>query len=156
MQTPTVQDTRTNFADRYQTERAEIVAKQRDEDEFVELEKMSQQFSAREEQEEQKVPKQTSLEARISFTKQISNKIKRSNTINSDADAAAHRRSQITGKLRMLSSARSMTRGMPQKEDLGFLFGGSAKPKMATTKVNVRKEKEKALGWIRDELKKYD
>jgi len=36
------------------------------------------------------------------------------------------------------------------------MFGGSAKPKLATEKVNVRKEKEKALGWIRDELKKYD
>lgn len=36
------------------------------------------------------------------------------------------------------------------------MFGGSAKPKLATEKVNVRKEKEKAVGWIRDELKKYD
>ena len=36
------------------------------------------------------------------------------------------------------------------------MFGGSAKPKLATEKVNVRKEKEKAMAWIKDESKKYD
>jgi hypothetical protein len=43
-----------------------------------------------------------------------------------------------------------------KKEDLGFLFGGSAKPKLATEKVNVRKEKEKAITWIKDETRRYD
>jgi len=36
------------------------------------------------------------------------------------------------------------------------MFGGSAKPKLATEKVDVRKEKEKAMEWIRAEVKKYD
>jgi hypothetical protein len=36
------------------------------------------------------------------------------------------------------------------------LFGGSAKPKLATEKVNVRKEKEKAMAWIKEESIKYD
>jgi chromosome segregation ATPase len=36
------------------------------------------------------------------------------------------------------------------------MFGGSMKPKLATEKVNVRKEKEKAITWIRDQAKNYD
>jgi hypothetical protein len=76
--------------------------------------------------------------------------------INAAADQAAHRRSMLTGKLRKLADTRSGGPRHFQKDDLGFLFGGSAKPKLATEKVNVRKEKEKALGWIRDEIKKYD
>lgn len=36
------------------------------------------------------------------------------------------------------------------------MFGGSVKPKLATEKVNVRKEKEKAIIWIQDEVKSYD
>ena len=41
-------------------------------------------------------------------------------------------------------------------EQLSFLFGGSAKPKLAKEKVNVRKEKEKALAWAANEQKRYD
>lgn len=59
---------------------------------------------------------------------------------------------------------RSVTTGMLRNqhqnaidpEHLSFLFGGSAKPKLATTKVNIMKEKEKAMTWIKDEQKKYD
>lgn len=72
---------------------------------------------------------------------------------------AAHRRSMITGKLRKLSENKISSLSLPKrhtKDDLGFLFGGSAKPKLATEKVNVRKEKEKAMNWIKDEIKKYD
>ena len=78
--------------------------------------------------------------------------------ISTAAELASHRRSMITGKQRMLSVTRSDVHSVKHytKEDLGFLFGGSAKPKLATEKVNVRKEKDKALGWIRDEVKKYD
>lgn len=46
--------------------------------------------------------------------------------------------------------------GAIDPEHLSFLFGGSAKPKMATEKVNILKEKEKAMAWIKDESKKYD
>jgi hypothetical protein len=88
--------------------------------------------------------------------KKIQSQLKRANTIGRDADQAAHRRSQITGKLRHLSSTKSFSQVGRSKQDLGLMFGGSAKPKLATEKVNVRKEKEKAVGWIRDELKKYD
>ena len=35
--------------------------------------------------------------------------------------------------------------GAVDPEHLSFLFGGSAKPKLATTKVNILKEKEKAM-----------
>ena len=46
--------------------------------------------------------------------------------------------------------------GAIDPEHLSFLFGGSAKPKLATEKVNILKEKEKAMSWIKDEQKKYD
>lgn len=36
------------------------------------------------------------------------------------------------------------------------MFGGSAKPKLATEKVNVLKQKEIAMAWIKEEQKKYD
>jgi hypothetical protein len=64
----------------------------------------------------------------------------------------------ITGKLRKLSENRSSITNQQRysKDDLGFLFGGSAKPKLATQKVNVRKEKEKALAWVKEESIKYD
>jgi hypothetical protein len=83
----------------------------------------------------------------------------RKSTLNTAANLAAHRRSQITGKLRKLSENKLSSLSLPKKytkDDLGFLFGGSAKPKLATEKVNVRKEKEKALAWVKDEIKKYD
>lgn len=84
--------------------------------------------------------------------------LKRRATINTAADQAAHRRSMITGKLRKLSENRSSITNQQRysKDDLGFLFGGSAKPKLATQKVNVRKEKEKALAWVKEESIKYD
>jgi hypothetical protein len=66
---------------------------------------------------------------------------------------AGNKRSSITGKLRKLTVERTQS---VKKEDLGFLFGGSAKPKLATEKVNVRKEKEKAIAWIKDETRRYD
>ena len=53
-----------------------------------------------------------------------------------------------------------MVRNQPQgsidPEHLSFLFGGSAKPKLATEKVSILKEKEKAMAWVKDEQKKYD
>jgi primosomal protein N'' len=41
-------------------------------------------------------------------------------------------------------------------EHLSSLFGGSVKPKLATEKVNIHKEKEKALEWLAFEKKKFD
>jgi len=53
-----------------------------------------------------------------------------------------------------------VTRMDPSKnidpDQLSFLFGGSAKPKLATEKVNIHKEKEKALEWIALEQKKFN
>lgn len=51
---------------------------------------------------------------------------------------------------------RMQPQGAVDPEHLSFLFGGSAKPKLATAKVNILKEKEKAMAWIKDEQKKYD
>jgi len=76
--------------------------------------------------------------------------LKRQVSLNTAAEAAKHRRSTTTGLLR------GQAPGSIDPEHLSFLFGGSAKPKLATTKVNVLKEKEKAMGWIKDEQKKYD
>lgn len=70
--------------------------------------------------------------------------------MNTAAEAAKYRRSISTGMLRV------QPQGAIDPEHLSFLFGGSAKPKLATEKVNVLKEKEKAMGWIKDEQKKYD
>ena len=71
-------------------------------------------------------------------------------SINTAAEAAKNRRSVTTGMLRM------QPQGAIDPEHLSFLFGGSAKPKLATEKVNILKEKEKAMVWIKDEQKKYD
>ena len=66
------------------------------------------------------------------------------------ADAAKNRRSVTTGMLR------NQHQGAIDPEHLSFLFGGSAKPKLATVQVNILKEKEKAMGYIKEEQKKYD
>ena len=70
--------------------------------------------------------------------------------MNTAAEAAKYRRSISTGMLRV------QPQGAIDPEHLSFLFGGSAKPKLATEKVNVLKEKEKAMAWVKDEHKKYD
>ena len=59
--------------------------------------------------------------------------------MNTAAEAAKYRRSISTGMLRV------QPQGAIDPEHLSFLFGGSAKPKLATEKVNVLKEKEKAV-----------
>jgi len=82
------------------------------------------------------------VENALAFQKQMS--------LNSAAEAAKNRRSVTTGMLRM------QPQGAIDPEHLSFLFGGSAKPKLATEKVSVLKEKEKAMSWIKEETKKYD
>lgn len=82
------------------------------------------------------------MDEKLGLQKQVS--------INTAAEHAKHKRSVTTGMLRMQAP------GAIDPEHLSFLFGGSAKPKMATEKVNILKEKEKAMAWIKDESKKYD
>ena len=60
--------------------------------------------------------------------------------MNTAAEATKYRRLISTCMLRVQSQ------GTIDPEHLFFLFGGSAKPKLATEKVNVLKEKEKAMG----------
>jgi hypothetical protein len=98
------------------------------------------------------------FEVAASVAVKINKAFRRRGTITTAADQAAHRRSMITGKLRKLSENKMSLHGQQRysKDDLGFLFGGSAKPKLATEKVNVRKEKEKAMAWIKEESIKYD
>ena len=82
------------------------------------------------------------LDAKLGLARQVS--------LDTAAETAKNRRSIATGMLRM------QPQGAVDPEHLSFLFGGSAKPKLATTKVNILKEKEKAMAWIKDEQKKYD
>ena len=82
------------------------------------------------------------IEEKVGLQKQVS--------LDTAAEAAKNRRSVTTGMLRM------QPQGAIDPEHLSFLFGGSAKPKLATEKVNILKEKEKAMNWIKDEQKKYD
>lgn len=74
------------------------------------------------------------------------------------AEAAANRRSIYTGQIRKLSTV--VSRADKDKnidpDQLSSIFGGSVKPKLATEKVNVHKEKEKALEWIAHEQKKFN
>ena len=72
------------------------------------------------------------------------------------ANRASHKRSFHTGLPRGLPSKKAIGTAQSDPEQLSFLFGGSAKPKQATEKVDVRKEKEKALAWALNEQKKYD
>ena len=72
------------------------------------------------------------------------------------ANRASHKRSFHTGLPRGLPSKKAMGNAQNDPEQLSFLFGGSAKPKLATEKVDVRKEKEKALAWALNEQKKYN
>jgi len=65
--------------------------------------------------------------------------------MNTAAEAAKHRRSISTGMVR------GQAQGAIDPEHLSFLFGGSAKPKLATQKVSILKEKEKAMAWVKDE-----
>jgi len=76
--------------------------------------------------------------------------LERQVSLNTAAEAAKHRRSTVTGLLR------GQREGSIDPEHLSFLFGGSAKPKLATVKVNVHKEKEKSILWIKHEQKKYN
>lgn len=71
-------------------------------------------------------------------------------SVNTASETAKNRRSITTGILR------TQTQGAIDPEHLSFLFGGSAKPKLASEKVNILKEKEKAMSWIKDEQKKYN
>jgi hypothetical protein len=75
------------------------------------------------------------------------------------AEAAANRRSINTGQIRKLSTFLTATTAKDKNIDpdqLSSIFGGSVKPKLATEKVNVHKEKEKALEWIAFEQKRFD
>ena len=73
------------------------------------------------------------------------------------ADRASHKRSFHTGLPRGLPSKKAIgSAKLSDPDQLSFLFGGSAKPKLANEKVDVRKEKEKALAWTIQEQKKYD
>jgi len=47
-------------------------------------------------------------------------------------------------------------RGGDIKDVISTLFGGNQKPKMASKDQNVRRAKDEALAWIRDEIKRYD
>ena len=72
------------------------------------------------------------------------------------AARAEHKRAHHTGMLRGLPSKKALGSAQSDPDQLSFLFGGSAKPKLAAEKVDVRKEKEKALAWTWGEQKKYD
>lgn len=103
-----------------------------EDDEFVELEKRSLE---EDDEDQQRVPPVKAVQQSARYDSVISKKMsfERKFTINTAANAAAHRRSMITGKIRGLTDQRN-THGATHynKDDLGFLFGGSAKPKLAS------------------------
>lgn len=68
---------------------------------------------------------------------------------------AMNRRSTITGKQRGLSAG-GVRAYAYQAGALSSLFGGNQKPRLATEKVDLRKEKQTAMDWIKGETKKYN
>lgn len=66
-----------------------------------------------------------------------------------------NRRSTITGKQRGLSAG-GVRAYAYQAGALSSLFGGNQKPRLATEKVDLRKEKQTAMDWIKGETKKYN
>lgn len=78
----------------------------------------------------------------------------RSLTLNSAANKAAFKRESTDGRIRGLSQiVRAKTE---KKSNDAFTVGGSAKPKLRTTEHNIRQEKEDALAYINEEIKRYD
>lgn len=64
---------------------------------------------------------------------------------------------QRNGKMNeSLQKIGDTAKGGDIKNEISTLFGGNQKPKMASKVQNVRKAKDEALAWIRDEIKRYD
>ena len=88
---------------------------------------------------------------KIDFTNDVESKLEvhRQMSLGTAAELAANRRSINTGQIRKLSTIFKPESGKHIDPDqLSSIFGGSVKPKLATEKVNIPKEKEKALEWI--------
>ena len=47
-------------------------------------------------------------------------------------------------------------RKVDYNQELSTIFGGTAQPKPAEKKTDARRDKEEALQWIKNEIKRYD
>lgn len=81
--------------------------------------------------------------------------IQKPRDLSSDMLGSNPRKSHITGQIRG-QVAKSQNPDKDLKLQVSSIFGGPQKPKAATQQVNVRKAKDEAMAWIRDEIKRYD
>lgn len=63
------------------------------------------------------------------------------------------------GGQQLFASVRSSSnadRNTGLNHELSSIFGGTAQPKQAEAQVDARRDKEEALAWIKNEIKRYD